>query len=97
MPLLDRVTRLEAKRPKSCVLGFVIVLEGRGQGIASIGAPHEGLERWARFGQPDNMRAVLFSCDPNERLSSVVSVSELHPTALAAAERVVRAMPTPHS
>lgn len=94
MPLLDRVTRLEAKRPKSCVLGFVVISEGRVLGIASIGAPHEGLERWARTGQPDNTRAVLFSCKPDERLPNVVPVEALHPAALAAAERVARAAPT---
>lgn len=98
MPLLDRVTRLEAKRPKSCVLGFVVISEEkRVLGIAPIGAPHEGLERWARTGQPDNTRAVLFSCGPSERLSDVVPVEALHPTALAKAERVARAAPTPYS
>ncbi len=98
MPLLDRLTRLESKRPKSCVLGFVVICEQkRVLGIASIGAPHEGLERWARTGQPENTRAVLFSCEPSERLQNVVPVEALHAVALEAAERVARAAPTPYS
>lgn len=89
MTLQSRVQRLETGAPKLVLIGLTITHEGRVVGVAPFREPNPALELWARTGEPKRTTALLFASD-TDRTPPTVPQGQMHPAALAAAERTAQ-------
>ena len=81
--------RLEAGAPKHLLIGLTITHEGRVVGVAPFREPNPALELWARTGSPKRTTALLFASE-SDKTPPTVRFEEMHPEALAVAERTVQ-------